>query len=166
VDDPVPLVRGLFQGLPKQPGAVRLTREARAGRAGPRRAPGGVFAASVAARDRRIAEAAVTLREPAAGPPVLNTVAPVHVRHLPAWDPDSGPVVELVSAATTGDEYSQVWTGDAELRFVDVTDPDLATLAPVEVGAGYVFSYGETLAPGRRVVPHDGTPHDGTSAPK
>jgi acetoacetate decarboxylase len=58
---------------------------------------------------------------------------------------------ELVIATTSDAEFSGIWRGEAELGFHDVSDPDLVTLAPVETGAGYLFSYAETLAPGRRV---------------
>ena len=155
VDRAVPLVRGWVQGMPKQFGAIRLTRPIRAGRAGPRIQAGGSFAASLAAHDRRLASASVTLEAPADEPPLLNRLPLVHSRRFPAWVPGDQPLDELVASQVTDVEYSPVWTGTATLRFepdlLGGWDRDLASLAPLGVGPGYVFSYGETLLGGIRL---------------
>jgi hypothetical protein len=110
----------------------------------------------VSADGRRIATATVTLAEPAKQPPQLADRALVHTRHFPGWEPGEAAMEELVESATSGVEFAEIWRGVARLEFHDVTDRDLATLAPVEVGSGYVFTYAETLAPGRRVGPRTG----------
>jgi enduracididine biosynthesis enzyme MppR len=153
VDSAVPLVRGFIQGMPKLFGSVWLTRSFPVGRAGSRREPGGEFSATLSADGHRIISATVSLAEPADQPPPLADRPLVHTRHLPAWDPDQAPLEELVMAATSDARFAAIWRGTARLAFHDVCDPDLAALAPVEVGAGYLFSYAETLAPGRRVGP-------------
>jgi enduracididine biosynthesis enzyme MppR len=155
VDRAVPLVRGWIQGMPKQFGAIRLTRPVRAGRAGPRLEAGGSFAASLAAHDRRLVSASVTLEGHAGEPPLLNRLPLVHSRQFPSWDPGDPPVSELVVSQVTDVEYAPVWSGTATLRFepdlLGGWDRDLASLAPLEVGRGYVFSYGETLLGGTRL---------------
>jgi enduracididine biosynthesis enzyme MppR len=158
VDSAVPLLRGFIQGMPKQFGSVWLTRSFPIGRAGPRRAPGSELSAVASAAGRRVAAASVTLAEPIEQPPPLADRPLVHTRHFPAWEPGEPPLAELARATTTGVEFAGIWRGTAELDFQDAADPDLAALAPVEVGAGYVFWYAETLAPGRRVRPGALTP--------
>lgn len=151
VDSAAPLVRGFFQGLPKLFGSVWLTRSFPVGRAGPRRAPGGEFSGVVSADGRRIASATVTLTDLAEQPPPLAARPLINTRHFPAWEPGEAALQALVRGATSDVEFSEVWRGRAALSFHDLGDPDLARLAPVEVGAGYLFSYAETLAPGRRI---------------
>ncbi len=155
VDSVVPLVRGLVQGMPKLYGEVALTRAFPVGRAAARREPGGRFCATASAAGRPVARATVTLDRPAAEPPPLAAVPLVHTRVFPAWHPGEQPLSELVRSATFGVEFADVWTGPAELELAGDLDSDLARLGPVEVGAGYLFSCAETLAPGRRVDPAD-----------
>jgi acetoacetate decarboxylase len=149
VDQPVPLVRGWIQGMPKQFGEVYQIRPARVGRAGPRTEPGGRFDAALSVYGRRVAEATVTLERKVARPPFLHTVPLVHTRLFPAWIPSERPIEELVVSQVSGVEFADIWTGGADLRFPDVPDPDLAALSPVSTGQGYVFSYAETLHHGR-----------------
>lgn len=151
VDSAVPLVRGFIQGMPKTFGSVWLTRSFPVGRAGPRRQPGAQFSGTVAAYDRRIASATVTITGPIDYAPPLSDSPLAHTRHLPAWHPGEEALEELVTAQTSGVEFADAWEGEATLHFHDGLDADLATLAPVRVERGYLFSYAETLAPGRRI---------------
>jgi enduracididine biosynthesis enzyme MppR len=151
VDSPVPLVRGLIQGMPKLFGSIHLTRSFPVGRAGPRREPGGRFDAVASAGGRRIVTGSVTLARIADRPPPMAAHPLVHTRHFPAWQPGEAPLVELVRSTVREVEFSEVWQGEAELAFRDVADPEVATLAPVATGPGYLFSYAETLNPGWRV---------------
>jgi enduracididine biosynthesis enzyme MppR len=152
VDSAVSLVRGHIQGMPKLPGSVCLTRSFPVGRAAPRREPGAEFSAVASAGGRTIASATVTLAGPQQAPPPLADRPLVHTRHFPAWEPGETPLQELVTAAITDAEFADIWHGRAELRFDASGPPELAALAPVETGSGYIFSYAETLAPGRRVA--------------
>lgn len=152
VDQPIPLLRGWVQGMPKQFGEVHQSRPGAVGRAAPRLAAGGRFAATLSVRGRRVVEAGVSLTGAADAPPALHTVALVHSLTFPAWIGDSARKPDLVASEVTDVEFSQVWQGAGQLSFPPTTGSDLADfarLAPVEVGAGFVFSYAETLHGGR-----------------
>jgi enduracididine biosynthesis enzyme MppR len=149
VDQSLPLVRGWVQGMPKQYGAVHQTREHRVGRAGPRRAAHGRFTGTLSVHGRRTAEVSVTLTRRSTRPPLLHTLPLVHSLVTPAWartDPGPAP---LAASEVRDVEFADIWTGTALMEFPDPADDDLASLAPVEVGAGHVFSYAETLTGGR-----------------
>lgn len=152
VDQPVPLVRGWVQGMPKQFGEVHQTRPSPVGRAAPRLAPGGEFHGTLSVHGRRLVAGAVTLDRLADSPPALHTVPLVHTRMFPAWVPSDRSEQQLVCSDVTGVEFSEVWTGQADLRFFDALDDDFLLLRPVEVGLGHVFSYAETLVGGRQLT--------------
>ncbi|MCX5206941.1 enduracididine biosynthesis enzyme MppR [Streptomyces sp. NBC_00237] len=159
VDQPVPMVRGWVQGMPKQFGAVHQTISGLPGRAGSAKAPGGLFAGNLSVHGRRVVEASVTLTERVQQPPHLHDVPLVHSLVTPEWAaPATGPAP--LTASEVGDvEFGEIWTGEARLDFFDALDADFASLAPVEIGAGHVFSYAETLK-GGRILPVPGS-HQG-----
>jgi enduracididine biosynthesis enzyme MppR len=163
VDQPVPLVRGWVQGMPKQFGDIHLTRAARVGRAGGRRTAGGRFSAVASTFGRPLARATVSLTGPVPDPPALHAVPMVHSRVFPPWVPSDRPAGQLVRSEVTGIEFSEVWRGGADLKFGADLDTDLQSLVPVEVGAGYEFSYAETLT-GGRLLPAAGTRPAGEAA--
>jgi len=148
VDSPVPMMRGWVQGMPKQFGAVHQTRPRPVGLAGPRPGTPGRFDGTLSVRGRRVAEATVHTKQTVAEPPVLHAVPLVHSLMFPSWAGAPAPA-RLVASAVTGVEFGEIWSGDGELRFPDPPDEDFATLAPVEIGRGHVFSYAETLVGGR-----------------
>ncbi|MEU9853522.1 enduracididine biosynthesis enzyme MppR [Streptomyces sp. NPDC047974] len=152
VDQPVPLLRGWVQGMPKQLGEVHQTWPMRVGRAGPLDSHAGTYHGTASTGGRRIAHASVHATTRAAEPPPLHTVPLVHSRVQPAWLPGECPPVELVTSTVTGVEFSEVWSGDATLDLFDVLDEDFASLRPVSVGRGHVFGYAETLVSGRRLA--------------
>jgi hypothetical protein len=135
--------------MPKQFGEIAQIRPVPVGRAGPRLAERERFDGTLSVRGRRVAEATVTLSGRAAGPPVLHTVPLVHTRTFPEWIREAPEPRQLVCSEVTGVEFSEVWTGAATLRLFDGADADFPRLAPLEVGAGHVFSYAETLCGGR-----------------
>ncbi len=151
VDSTVPLLRGFIQGMPKMFGSVWLTRSFPVGRAGVQRQPGARFTGTTGAYDRRVASAAVTITEAIGDPPPLSDRPLVHTRHFPAWHPGEKAINKLVMAKTSNVEFSDIWCGEADLYFDGASDGDLAALAPVEIGQGYLFSYSETLEPGQRI---------------
>lgn len=150
VDSYVPLVRGFIQGIPKKFGSVWITRSFSVGLASSCRATGGMFSGILSADSEQIATALVRLDDVVDQPPPLATYPAVQTRHFPSWHPGESPLEELVIGEISDVKFSEVWSGSADLM-INGADPDLAALAPVEVGRGYVFSYGETLRPGRRV---------------
>lgn len=153
VDQPVSMVRGWIQGMPKQFGQVHLTRAKRVGLAGPRLADGGQFTGVASALGRRFAQATVRLSRTSAVPPALHSVPLVHTRVFPSWVPSERPLVQLVSSEVSGVEFSEVWAGEASLELAPGPDSDLHGLVPTEVGTGYVFSYAETLNGGSLLSP-------------
>jgi acetoacetate decarboxylase len=144
VDKGFSLARGWIQGFPKKPGSVWMTRPVTVGKAGPRLEPGGRFGATLAAEDRRLAEATLTLTAPSPTGPTVNTPPLVNTRYLPPWDPSDEPVYQHVRAGGRDREISTVWEGDATLRFFNSPVDELAALQPVEVGKGFWFSFGFT----------------------
>ncbi len=151
VDKGMPLVRGIVQGFPKKPGSIWMTRPVTVGRAGPRLEAGGRFAATLAAGDRRLAEATITLTGLSETGPTVNSPPLLNTRLFPAWDADDEPLYEHVWAGGRDRELSPVWEGDATLRLFESPADELAELAPVEVGKGFWFSFGYTVDGGRRV---------------
>ena len=155
VDQPVPMMRGWIQGMPKQFGTIALTRTQRVGQAGPRLTCGQRFAAVASSFGRRMTEAIVTITGRSDASPFLFTVPLVHTRLFPAWVPSDEPSSTLVTSEVTGVEFSEVMAGEADLLWLSGIDPDLDTLAPLDIGAGYVFSYAETLRGGSRLADRD-----------
>src|SRR5438094_738190 len=82
VDADFALVRGLHQGYPKKLGSIHQTRAHPFGRAAPRIAPGGTFAGTLAAADRRLAQAVVTLRERAPSAGAFTDLSPIDEQPL------------------------------------------------------------------------------------
>jgi acetoacetate decarboxylase len=147
VDQDVSLMRGLVQGWPKQFGTVWITRSLPS-KAAPVEGPGGRFGATLSVRDRRVAEARVTLRETSDRRPSPGFARGVNVRYFPelaAGKHDTPAVHELVQLRSRDVQFSTVWTGDAELRLFDHPHLELADLAPVTVGAGFRFSFAFTV---------------------
>lgn len=148
VDKDFSLVRGLIQGYPKKMGSIGITRAFGIGRATPQDGAGARFAGTLAAGDRRLVEARVTLTAPAPAPALM--LAPlVHSRCFPSWDPVTAGVDELVTGGSTDQRIDDVWAGDAELRIFDSPHDEVSLLKPVEVLSGYRFSFAETITGGR-----------------
>ncbi len=150
VDKGMPLVRGLVQGFPKKPGSIWMTRPVTVGRAGPRLEAGGTLAATLAAGDRRLAEATVTLSGLSDEGPTVNSPPLFNTRFFPAWVAENEPLQEHVWAGGQDREISPIWEGDATLGFFESPADELADLAPVDVGRGFWFSFGYTVDGGRR----------------
>ena len=153
VDQPVPMLRGWVQGMPKQLGEISQTTPMRVGRAGPRLGGPGTFAGTAAVNGRRIANASVAVTAQVEQAPPLHTVPLVHTRVFPAWLPGEQQQAQLVTSKVTGVEFSDIWAGEATVEIFDDADADLARLRPVEVGPGHVFGYAETLCHGELLAP-------------
>jgi acetoacetate decarboxylase len=137
VDKDFAMVRGHYQGYPKKHGSVHMTRAFPIGNAGPRLAAGARLGATLAASDRRLIDATITLREPAPDPP--EPLPRLHTRRVPSIDP-AGPdsLDELITMRRFAIERDGFWVGDATLNLYESPMEELGLLAPVEIlGASY-----------------------------
>ncbi|MEO5723717.1 MAG: acetoacetate decarboxylase family protein [Ilumatobacteraceae bacterium] len=149
VDKDFAMVRGHFQGYPKKLGSIWMTRPVTIGKAGPRVAPGGRFAGTVAHADRRIVDAHVTLREPSDSNGFVNGHAMLHSRWMPAIEADGRDSLdELVTMRGVDVELGQAWRGDAELELSVSPVEELHRLHVDEIIGGYWRSVGTTFAGG------------------
>ena len=151
MDKDFAIARGLHQGYPKKLGSMWQTRPHPFGQGAPQIAKGGTFGATLAAGDRRLAEAVLTLRRPSEtrvrqrapdGPPPRLPRHRRPRRRLLRADLQSG-------AQFDG---GQAWTGDVDLRLFDSPTEELARLEVDEIIGGYyrqvgvVWNGGSTLA--------------------
>ena len=148
VDKDFALARGWFQGYPKKLGSIWMTRPVEVGRAGPRLEPGGTFGATLAANDRRLAEARFTITGPSDTGGFVNALPMLHSRWLPSIDGSGDSVSELVTMRSRDLELAQGWTGEAELTLFETPGEELASLRVVEPIAGYYRRVGATFAGG------------------
>jgi acetoacetate decarboxylase len=143
VDKDFALVRGYHQGYPKKLGEIWMTRPITIGRAGPRLEAGGRFGATLTVAGRRLAEAMVTLVEPAAGPGFVNGHPMLHDRYWPAIESDgTASMDELVTMRGYDGAIADVWSGVAELELHESPSEELALLEPREMIAGYYHRVG------------------------
>lgn len=152
VDQDVSMMRGFAQGWPKQLGSTWITRAYDLpSKAAPVLGPGGRFGASLAARDRRLAEARVTLREQTASLPRPGFARAVLTRHFPdlrAGHHATPVVYDLVQLKSRDVAFSTIWRGEAELQVFEHPYCELPALRPVPTGSamtGYRFSFALTV---------------------
>ncbi|MFN0153906.1 MAG: acetoacetate decarboxylase family protein [Gaiella sp.] len=145
VDRDFALARGWIQGFPKKLGSVWMTRTFGLDcKADPGLAPGAVFAGTLAANDRRLAEGSVTLTGPATGGPTHNDPPLVNVRHFPRLESgrhDEPAVHELVRARSRDRAISQIWEGEASLELHPAPNEEHTALAPIRMGQGFRFTF-------------------------
>jgi acetoacetate decarboxylase len=153
VDKDFALARGLHQGYPKKLGSIWQTRPHPYGLAAPRIAPGAVFGATLAAADRRLAEAVLRLREESPTNGFVNAHKMAHHRVLPgiaAGAPDAH--AELIESGSSRFEGGPSWTGDVELRLFDSPTEELSRLAVDEIIGGYYRQVGLVWNGGRSLA--------------
>jgi acetoacetate decarboxylase len=149
VDKDFALVRGYIQGYPKKLGSIHQTRPITVGRAGPRLEPGATFGMTLAAADRRLANATLTLDGPASSNGFVNGHAMLHHRWFPRIELDGVDALdEVVTMSGVNVELGPVWGGAATLEFFDSPTEELALIAPREIIGGYFRSVGTTFAGG------------------
>lgn len=151
VDQDVSLMRGIIQGLPKVLASVWITRPGEvAGKAAPLVAPGGTFAGTLAVKDRRLAEASVTLTGEAPKAAGLASGKPMlGLRWFPelgAGLHDTPAIHELVRFAASGVTLSPIWTGTATLSYFPSPSQELDALAPRQVLAGWRYAMSFSVA--------------------
>ncbi|WP_026416197.1 acetoacetate decarboxylase family protein [Actinomadura oligospora] len=153
VDKDFAIARGLHQGYPKKLGSIHQTRPHPFGGAAPRIAEGGRFGATLAAADRRLAEAVVTLREPSETNGFVNGHPMAHHRFLPSIELGGAPALdELVESGASSFEAGQAWRGDAELRLFEAPTEELASLEVDEIIGAYYRQVGVVWNGGRKLA--------------
>lgn len=153
VDKDFAIARGLHQGYPKKLGSMWQTRPHPFGQAAPRLAPGARFGATLAAGDRRLAEAVLTLRAESPTNGFVNGHPMAHHRILPGIERDSGDAfAELISSGASSFEGGPAWRGDVELRLFDSPTEELSRLTVDEVIAGYYRQVGVVWNGGRSLT--------------
>ncbi|MYZ17394.1 acetoacetate decarboxylase family protein, partial [Streptomyces sp. SID337] len=110
----------------------------------PRIESGAVFGATLAAADRRLAEAVVTLREPSETDGFVNAHPMAHHRQLPAIDGKGLALDELIASGAAAFEGGRAWSGDADLALFDAPTEELAELTVDEPIAAYYRQVGVT----------------------
>jgi acetoacetate decarboxylase len=149
VDKDFALARGHLQGYPKKLGSIQMSRPVTVGKAGPRLEAGGRLAATVAAYDRRLAEARVVLTGPSEGNGFVNGHPMLHHRWFPKLEFDgTDSIAELVTMRGVDVELGQAYAGTAELTVFDSPVEELVDIAPREILGGYWRSVGTTFAGG------------------
>lgn len=143
VDKDFAMARGIHQGYPKKLGSIWQTRPHPFHQSAPQIAPGGAFGATLAAGDRRLAEAVLTIGEESETNGFVNGHAMAHHRILPgieAGSPDA--YVELISSQGAAFERGQAWKGDVDLRLFSSPTEELDRLSIEEIIGGYYCQVG------------------------
>lgn len=149
VDKDFAMVRGHLQGYPKKLGSIQLSRPVTVGRGGPRLEPGGRFCGTVAAYDRRLAWATVTLTGRSEHNGFVNALPMLHHRVFPRIEADGiDSIDELVTMKGRDVELSEPWVGTPELELYGSPTEELTSIAPRELLGGYWRSVGTTFAGG------------------
>ena len=150
VDKDFALVRGYLQGYPKKLGSIYQTRPITVGSAGPRLESGGRFGMTLAAGDRRLANATVTLHGETTNGGFVNGHAMLHHRWFPSIELDGrDSLAEVVTMSGVNVELGPVYAGEATLELLDSPTEELTLLAPEEILGGYFRTVGTTFAGGR-----------------
>jgi len=154
VDKDFALVRGYHQGYPKKLGDIWMTRPITVGRAGPRLEESGRFGMTLAAADRRLAQATVTLTEPVASPGFVNGHPMLHNRSWPAIESDGTlSMDELVTMSGYDGEIADVWAGDADIKLFESPSEELSLLEPEEIIGGFYHRVGVSWKSGTTLRP-------------
>ena len=152
VDKDFALARGWYQGYPKKLGQMWMTRPVTVGKAGPRLEAGGTFGATLAANDRRLADARFTITGETETGGFVNALPMLHSRWMPSIDPSQpASLDELVTMRSQDVELGPVYRGTFDLTLHDAPGEELAALRPLEPIAGYFRRVGATFAGGERL---------------
>jgi acetoacetate decarboxylase len=150
VDKDFAVLRGFHQGYPKKLGSIHMTRAHPMPQAAPQVAPGGRFGATLAAGDRRLAQAVVVLREPSDSNGFVNGHPMAHHRYLPAIDGQGDAFVELIESGSASFEVGATYAADVEeVTLFGSPTEELAELPVREVIGGYYRRLGVVWDGGR-----------------
>ena len=149
VDKDFALVRGYLQGYPKKMGSIHQTRPVTRGRAGPRLEPGARFGMTLAASDRRLAQATVTLEGASDSNGFVNGHPMLHHRWFPGIELDGrDSLAEVVTMSGVDVDLGPAYAGHATIEMFDSPSEELLSIAPREIIGGYFRSVGTTFAGG------------------
>ena len=150
VDSDFAIARGLHQGYPKKLGSIHMTRPHPYGPA-PRVAPGGQFGASLAAADRRLAEARITLLEESPANGFVNAHPMAHNRFVRAIDdPSKFRLDEIIATASAKAEGGPAFRARVDgFELFPAPTEELDRLAPEEIIGGYYRQVGVVWDGGR-----------------
>jgi hypothetical protein len=150
VDSDLSMARGWIQGWPKKNGEIATTRSfPLPAKAAPMVAPGGRFGGTVASNGRRLVEAVVQLERLSEDPLYLGKRPVVNRRYFPqlaGGGKAKPPVNELVRSILSGVSQTEVWEGEADIKFFPAPDNELDAFEPVDVRRGYRYSVAMTVA--------------------
>ncbi len=143
VDKDFAMLRGIHQGYPKKLGSIHMTRPHPMGEGAPALAPGGRFAATLAASDHRLAQAVVRLREPSDTNGFVNGHPMAHHRFLPSIDGAGDAYVELIASGSKSFSVGATFAADVEeVTLFDSPWEELSALPVREVLGGYYRQVG------------------------
>ena len=150
VDSDFAIARGLHQGYPKKLGSIHQTRPHPYGPA-PRITAGARFGASLAAADRRLAQARITLVEESPTNGFVNANAMAHTRTVTAIDdPATFRLDELVATSSAEFESGPPWRAQVDdFELFDSPTEELDRLRPRELIGGYYAQVGVQWNGGR-----------------
>lgn len=152
VDKDFAIARGVHQGYPKKLGSMWQTRPHPFAHAAPQIGLGGVFGATLAAADRRLAEAVVTLREESETNGFVNGHPMAHHRVYPNIGGPGDAFAELIESGASSFQGGQTWKGDADVRLFEAPTEELARLEVHEVIGGYFRQVGVEWNGGRSLA--------------
>ncbi len=145
VDKDFAIGRGIHQGYPKKLGSMWQTRPHPFAQAAPQLSAGSIFGATLAAGDRRLADAVLTLRAESPSNGFVNGHPMAHHRIVPGIGrhaPDA--FAELISSGAAEVAAGPAWSGDVELNLYDSPTEELARLEVHEIIGGYYRQVGVT----------------------
>lgn len=149
VDKDFAIARGMHQGYPKKLGSMWQTRPHPFAHGAPQIAPGGMFGATLAAGDRRLADAVVTLREESETNGFVNGHPMAHHRVYRNITGTGDAYAELIESGGAEFAGGQSWAGDVELNLYDSPTEELSHLAVEEIIGGYYRQVGVVWNGGR-----------------
>lgn len=137
VDKDFAMLRGQHQGYPKKLGSIHMSRPVTLGKAGPKLEVGGTFGATLAAMDRRLAEARFTITGPSERPGFVNGLPMVHNRWMPAIETDgTDSLSEVVTMSGFDGQMGRCFKGDFDLDYFGSPVEELLDIRPKEkIGA-------------------------------
>jgi acetoacetate decarboxylase len=153
VDKDFAMLRGIHQGYPKKLGSIHQTRPHPLPHGAPLLEPGSRFGATLAAGDRRLAQAVITLRGRSDNAGFVNGHPMAHHRWLPAIDGHGDAHAELIESGAAEVAVGDTFAADVdELTLFESPTEELADLPVVEVIGGYYRRLGVTWDGGRSLA--------------